>query len=290
MIKLLKQNKLRGLTALASSCFLLFCFNAFAASDETSDSELTQKIEDVLMFDDQIKPNSSAKSELTFDPNKSHNIEKNQDTPLVDILVNEQRTIVNTDIRTKEKIAYNAANAKQYEAAIELFKQVIEAEPDNYYATFSLATIYQKLGQFKQAKALYYKLLQTNPENKEAIIGNVLSLMVEESPQSSLYILSRLAAQNPNSAYILVRSASAYAKAKNYDQAINMMHRAINLEPNRIDYKYNLAVIYDEAQNYDKALSVYNEVMRNYAEGSFDTNGIPIEKVRKRINTIKEKV
>lgn len=284
------QNKLRGLTALVLPCLLFFCLDVFAANNNTSDSELTQKIEDVLMFDEQIKPISQDKSELNFDPDKSHKIEQSQDAPLIDIIVNEQRTIINTDIRTKEKIAYNAANAKQYEAAIELFKQVVEAEPDNFYAAFSLATIYQKLGQFKQAKALYYKLLQTNPENKEAIIGNVLSLMIEESPQASLYVLSRLASQNPNSAYILARTASAYAKAKNYDQAINMMHRAINLDPTRIDYKYNLAVIYDEAQNYDKALSVYNEVMHNYAEGSFDASGIPIDKVRKRINTIKEKV
>ncbi len=265
--------------------------NSYAANKykltSNIDNDLTQKIESTLLLESDGKTVIQPKSDINFDPNKSHQIQADSDSTLIDIVINDRPTKVNADIRTKEKIAYNAANAQQYEASIELFKQVIDAEPDNYYAMFSLATIYQKLGQFSKAKALYFKLLQNNPENKEEIIGSVLSLMIEESPKQASYVISRLAMQNPNSAFMASKAAQANAKVKQYDQAISFIRKSLAIEPDNLEYKYNLALIYDEAQDYQKALSSYSDVVKNY---KVSANNIPLDQIRARMETLKDKV
>lgn len=207
----------------------------------------------------------------------------------IEMKVNEVKKSININTRTKEKMAYNATLTGQYEVAIELYKQVIAAEPDNNYALFSLATIYQKVGQLRQAKALYYRLLQNNPDNKDEIISNILSTLSEESPRDALYLLTRLAAAHPESPYILVQTALAYSSVKNYEKAADLLRQAIELDPERLDYKYNLAITYDKAGNYEKAFAAYQEVTRNYNDSKF-ASAIPLQAVKLRLETIKDRI
>ncbi len=248
---------------------------------EISDSELAQEIEKTLIFNDKSDLEKRI-SDITIDKNP----QKNDDKPLIDMIVKESHIKLNTDIRTKEKLAYDAANQKQYEAAIELYKQVLESESENYYAAFSLATIYQKLGQFSQAKILYFQLLKNDPQNKDAIINNILALLIEESPKDAVYVLSRLSSQNPQIDYIAYQTAIAYNKNGNNLLAIDYINRAIALNPQNILYKYNLAIFYDQAGDYEKAVSIYAELIRN----NQTQEQIPLNQVQKRLETIKNKV
>jgi tetratricopeptide (TPR) repeat protein len=174
----------------------------------------------------------------------------------------------------------------QYEVAIELYKQVIKSEPENLYAKFSLGVVYQKLGQNRQAKTIYYELLKSDAENKEEVVGNLLAILVDESPKDAIYLLSRLTAENPKSSYILAQAAIAYDKEKNYNQAIDLLKRAVICDPNRVDYKYNLAVIYDKTGDYDNAFSLYSEVIKK-SNGS--DQSIPLDQIRKRVEFIRNK-
>jgi Flp pilus assembly protein TadD len=265
------------------------------SNDDISTNEIMQEIEKTLLFSD------TEKTAINFDKNKdskknsSINLTaglSNQNPaakPLVDIAVAEP-IITSLDIREKERLAYNAIATGQYEVAIELYKNVIEAESDNGYAKFALAVVYQKIGQTRQSKVLYYQLLKDNNGNKEEIIGNLLSILVEESPRDAIYLLSRLVAQNPKSAYIAAQASIAYGNIKNYDRAIEVLQRAVALDPERLDYKYNLAVIYDQTASYDKALEMYSEVSKNYDENDKLASAIPIYQIRNRIESIKNKI
>jgi len=257
-----------------------------------STNDIIREVEKTLLFSDDekskmeiIKNQLNQKSDFkiitrTKDESRDGDIE---------IKVNETKQQNNIDARTKEKLAYNATLNGQYEAAIELYKQVIETEPDNNYALFSLAILYQKISQFRQAKVVYYKLLQNNPDNKEEVIGNILATLAEESPRDALYLLMRLANTHPYSDYILMQTALAYDNVKNYSKAIEFLQRAIALNEERIDYKYNLAIIYDKTGNYEKALNGYSEVLRYYQNNQYSP-AIPIEATKLRIETLKEKI
>lgn len=190
-------------------------------------------------------------------------------------------------ITDKQKMAYAAMLVNQYEVALELYKQVLKAEPKNGYAKFGMAVCYHKMGQYRQAKNLYSEILKTNPANKEEVIGNFLEVVVEESPNDAIYLLARLSSQNPKSSFILARSAMAYDKIGKADQAIMLLSRAVAMDPDNAEYKFNLAVIYDKSKDYRNALDMYQQVVSSYIESDDIDQTIPITEVKNRIDYIK---
>ncbi|MBM5782010.1 MAG: tetratricopeptide repeat protein [Pelagibacterales bacterium] len=283
--KFLTFNKL----AVALLFFVLqtIAFNSFASNPELSE-EIVKEIESSLLFDKEssqdieiYKPTAKKekKPDITIDrgsAKESNNIIK------IDITESSDKPL-NLSIIEKQRIAYNTALIEQYEVAIELYKQIIKADSSNEYAKFSLAVIYQQIGQLKQAKELYYELLRNNPSNKDEIIENLLSVLVEESPRDSVYLLSRLSSENQKSSYLKAQLALAYDKVKEYDKAIYVLKQAIEIDPSKIEYRYNLAVIYDKTANYEKALENYYYVIKNYDNSQF----IPLEQIKERIESIK---
>jgi tetratricopeptide (TPR) repeat protein len=204
----------------------------------------------------------------------------------IDIIISDSKAI-NLDVREQEKLAYNAYEVDQYEVAIQLYKQVINAEPDNYNAKFALAITYQQMGQLTQAKNIYHDLLKSDFDKKDEIISNLLTILIEESPRDAVYVLTRLLKQNPQSPIILAQSAIAYEKLKDYEKAVTALQTAVSLDQGNIIYKYNLAVIYDKISQYEKALDLYSAVMKNNSEESRE---IPMDQVKKRIEFIKARI
>lgn len=264
-----------------------FVQNSLAQNPELNES-IVKEIESTLLFDE--KSNEELKFYKKKSGDKKSDIVINRGSPAkvsgaeIKIDITDQK-VGNFNIREKEKFAYNASLIEQYEVAIKLYKDVLVSEPNNAYAKFSLAVLYQKIGQLAQAKTLYQELLKNDPANKEDIVGNLLAILIEESPKDAIYLLSRLATQNPKSSYILAQSALAYDKVENYEQALNMLKRAITYQPERVDYKYNLAVIYDKMGNYAKAIESYSEVIKTYDNNNHQLTSI--DQIKKRIESIK---
>ncbi len=270
--------------------FILFLltasFNQAFAKEYVSSDQVIKQIEKSLLFDkdsrQKMEVYQSKNSGRSDDVVDAGNLSDEEKADIDIVVVNPKAG--NMDAREKEKLAYNATLVSQYEVAVELYKQVLLKEPKNSYAKFSLAVVYQKMGQLKQAKNIYYEILQTNPDNREEIVENLLGVLIEESPKEATYVLARLAAQNPNSGRILAQSALAYDKIQNYSQAIELLKSATVLEPERLDYRYNLAVIYDKMQDYKNAIEIYADVVKNY---SVKYNSIPLSSVKERLEFIK---
>ncbi len=262
------------------------------AENYVATSDVVKEIEKTLLFDkgarqelNVYKPKETRKKNNLVINHGGDSKDKDYSNSDIQIIVADPK-VSSSDVREKEKLAYNAALIGQYEVSIELYKQVIKSEPENLYAKFSLGVVYQKLGQNRQAKTVYYELLKSDAENKEEIVGNLLAILVDESPKDAIYLLSRLTAENPKSSYILAQAAIAYDKEKNYSQAIDLLKRAVTCDPNRLDYKYNLAVIYDKTADYDNAFSLYLEVIKK-SNGS--DQSIPLDQIRKRVEFIRNK-
>lgn len=286
------MKSIKNLLTISAFFLVAFAPRAEAVDTDVSTTDLVKELEKSLIFDEdsrtQIdfykKQNVKTKSEFTIKAGSTEEQEKLQSQ--VDIVVVDSK-IDSASMVEKERMAYNASLIGQYEVAIQLYKAVLLSDPENSYAKFSLAIIYQKIGQYKQAKTLYYELLKSNADNQEEIVGNILSVLIEESPRDAIYLLSRLAVQNPKSPSILAQAAIANEKVKNYDQAISLFSKAIALDQDNISYKYNLAVIYDKTAQYEKALDLYSNVAKNYSD---DNNTVPFDQVQKRIESIRNKL
>ena len=255
---------------------------------DISTSEAVDQIQKTLLFSDQDaarKKSLEMKSSLVID--RSDRELKKQS---VKILIVDPSSKTTQQNEQKQTLAYNAAIAGQYEVAVELYKQILKSDPDNNNASFALAACYQKLGQYKQAKLIYYKLLKydwKDEQIKNELIGNFIEVVVEETPNDAIYLLDRLSAQNPQSAYIMAGAAMAYDKINKSDQAILLFKRAISLDPNQVKYKFNLAIIYDKNADYQNALYYYQDVIKAYISDGNLGDSIPLEQVKQRVDFIR---
>lgn len=260
-----------------------------------SNSELGNEIEKKLLFtketqeqfdvyNEEYGSNKLSEPTLGSAPEVKKDEEKTY-TPEDLNIVMIDRVKIDKDMREKEKLAYNAVLVGQYEIAVELYKEIIQKEPKNLYAKYSLAVVYQRLNQYKQAKNIYYELLKADAENRDEIINNIIAIIIEETPREAIYILNRLTKQNPQAANMFASMGLAYEKIGEYDQAIISYIKAYELDRNNMTYCYNLGVLYDQAKNYEKAVEMYVMVLKNV---DYTNNDIAVESVRNRLEKLKQ--
>lgn len=274
---------------LTNLVFLLLSLSevSFAKQDKDKIKEgdiLINEIENLLLFSQKEKEkigyfnevNSGDENQVSTENNR-FNIQSFQT----------KKAKVNIATRKKEKIAYNLFSSGQYEASKELYKQILEDEPENDYAKYSLAVIYQKMRQFSEAKKLYMEILKSDSIDRENVIANVLTIISEESPRTAVNFLSRLSSQHPNSGYLMAQTGLIYEKVKQYDKAIIHLKKATQNSPSRLDYRYNLAIIYDKNKNYKEAIESYYDVVKGYSRNKKWQKNIPIKQVRSRIQKLK---
>lgn len=283
------------------STLLLLFFSFYQSANakinkEASTSEVIKEIEKTLLFDqDSRKKINVYKNDRTVKKSDyvikaggfDEGFEDDKEEKSIEIIVVDPKSSSFT-LRKKEKLAYNAALIGQYEVAIELYKQILRVEPNNEYSKFSLAVVYQKFGQLNKSKTLYRDLLKKGVHNEDEVIGNLLAILIEQTPKDASYLLARLSIQSPKSSYILAQAAVVYDKMKKYSDATSLLERAIYLDPQNIGYKYNLAIAYDKSMKYDLALAKYLDVVDSFRDG--DDRLIALDQVKARIQAIRGSV
>ncbi len=277
----------------------LFQINFALAENIFDNNSIAKDIEKSLLFDKQSKeqfdiyanespPSQDSVKSIIVGTKEKPDIKKNKKDKEkdkesdLDIAVND-KTKIDYKLKEKEKLAYNAVVAGQYEIAIELYKLVLAKDPKNNYAKYALATVYQKLGQYRQSKNIYQDLLKQEPENKQEIINNIIAIMIDESPREASYLLSRLSQQNPDSTFIYANAALANEKIGNYNKAIEYYQKAVSIEPENSVFYYNLAVLHDKIKQYSKAIDYYNLTVKNYNNDP----SISISEVQDRVTNLK---
>lgn len=261
--------------------------NALSTNDSSNSKASKGKLS-VKAVSDSDNSSDDGSDDSSDNKGDDKNSDNADDEPKVDIKVTDVK--VNQKNAKRSQLAYNAMVAGQYEAAVELYKRVVQSDPKDQYAQFSLAVCYHKLAQYKQAKTIYYNLLKSDYENKNEVIGNLLEIIVQESPNDAIYVLAKLSVTDPGAAYILARSAAAYDKLQKPEQAIVLLSEAIEADPTNADYKANLAVIYDKKGDYKNAFNMYNSAVEAYLANG-DSNQLNIvDQLKQRAEFIKDKI
>jgi len=289
-----KKNKFNKIKFL--SCLLLTAVFSESANAQMvfSNSDISREIEKNLLFDKSTQEkfdvyNNEYGENLVDKPTMGEAPTKDEEekkyTPEEMSIVLVDKVKIDKDIREKEKLAYNSVLVGQYEIAIEIYKEILQKEPKNLYAKYSLGVVYQRLNQFKQAKNIYYELLRGDAENKDEVINNIIAILIEESPREAIYLLNRLTIQNPQKHFLFASMALAYEKISDYELAIKNYVKALELDYTNVNYRYNLGVLYDQNKEYEKALEMYANVVKNNDNSNSE---IAIDSVKRRIEKIKQ--
>lgn len=188
---------------------------------------------------------------------------------------------INVDYELEK--AYNAAIAGRSDAAIILYKNVLEVDPNNKNALFGLATTYHRAGQLDQARPLYAKLLSIDPNHRDGL-NNFLVLLADEAPEDALGQLKKLQETNPTFSPIPAQMAIICQKLGLTDQALENMSHAIELSPENLTYRYNFAIMLDKQHKYDEAAKFYQQIVQAYQRGEVTPGNI--QKIQQRLTFI----
>jgi tetratricopeptide (TPR) repeat protein len=186
-----------------------------------------------------------------------------------------------------------ALDAKQYDAAVELFTKAVAADPKDYAAHFHLALSYSLLGKDAQAIAEYKTTLELKPELYEAELNIGVSMTRAKDAASAIPYLKSAAAKKPvefrpafylaqallahgdlaeaQAAYVTALGINAtsapaelglgqvLARQNNLTEAEPHYRKAAQLDPGYKPALLELAQLYEAAHQPAQAIAIYRE-------------------------------
>jgi Flp pilus assembly protein TadD len=161
--------------------------------------------------------------------------------------------------------AFRALDLERYEAANDMFSNLVREYPRDERALMGQAVALQKLGRDAESARVYEQLLSVNPDNVSAMT-NYLGLMRKQNPSAAIRRLSEMMAKYPRNGTLAAQTGLAYAGAGSYTDALRYLNYAATLEPGNPGHYYNLAIVAERMnntvlaiKNYEKALDVSSE-------------------------------
>lgn len=266
--------------------FLLVSVYAYATEEGSSLGVVEQVEKNLIYSKEVIKPE---KSDIIikkggWDEDDTKKIEEANNPENKKIKTEVNKSTDDTRILALKRKAFDAINVKQYEIAVKLYKDVLKIDKNDIYAKLGLATAYQYLGQYKQAKPLYLEVMEVFPTDQQ-VMANLLAIVSNETPYEAVYLLSNIADRNLTSPLIQAQTSIAYSKIENYKKAIEYLTRAIELDEDNLEYRYNLAVLHDLNKNYSQAKNMYKSLL---SMGDIDKYNLPIKDIQDRIKFLEK--
>lgn len=147
---------------------------------------------------------------------------------------------------------------KKYNKSIQIFKDLISIQEDNFLAYYGLGSCYNDLGRNDKAIEAFNNAIKIKPDYSDAYFGIGLLLDYKEDDDCEKYYLKTLEYE-PNHYWANANLGPYYEKKENFDLALKYSLKAHEVEPNGALISFNLGVIYAKMKNYEEALKFYKE-------------------------------
>jgi tetratricopeptide (TPR) repeat protein len=146
-----------------------------------------------------------------------------------------------------------ALDAKQYDRALELFRQATAADPKDYAAHFQLALAYSLLGRDGDAIPLYKTALELHPGMYEAELNLGLSLMRTNHPAEAVEPFKAAAEQRPKEFRPAFGLAQALYNTDRFPEAEAAYQKAVALDSRSAPAESGLAMSLIQQKRADDA-------------------------------------
>lgn len=169
--------------------------------------------------------------------------------------------------------AYQSFLSGDTGAAQQLYQKVLQQEPNNRDALLGLAAIAMKQKQAGQAAAYYGKLLDLDPADPEALAAQI-GLQGQTDPAQSESRLKKILLQNPQADAAHFALGNLYAQQSRWAEAQQSYFRAYSSAPGNADYAFNLAVSLDHLNQGKLALDYYQRALAQPGPANFDKSSV----------------
>lgn len=150
-------------------------------------------------------------------------------------------------------LARSAVQSGDFDTAA-LFYEKILAQQWSFELVYEMIELYGKREQYKRVDQLYSSILKKEPENEQAALGRVHSLLLLNQEQEALAELTRIRAFSNKPTDIDLISSRVFIQTGHFDKA-NVLLEKIIAKADSAAARYMLAVIRYEADKREAALA-----------------------------------
>ena len=194
-----------------------------------------------------------------------------------------QKTNKTDPIAEKLDQAWQAYDDGRYSSAKNLYIEVLNSEENNRDALLGLGAIAVMEKDYAPARDIYMSLLEQDPRDPIAIAA-IASLQSDGvSLQGDEKFLQNMLLKNPNAAHLNFALGNVYAQQEKWKSAQQSYFKAWQQDIENADYIFNLAVSLDQLGKTEQAINLYRESLSksNNKQISFSR-----EDVQKRITEL----
>ena len=165
--------------------------------------------------------------------------------------------------------------AKQYEAAINKYKQISNKTPE---VTMAIANCYWEMNKYKQANEYYLEILAQNPNNKEALANSAYAyfsmndfekakataqklLSIDKNSKEANEIIANIT-QTQNNA--MLEDLIVDYDSGDYQECIDNANKLLAKDSNNMYALYYKGLSYDELKKTDDAIKQYKTLISKH--------------------------
>jgi len=181
--------------------------------------------------------------------------------------------------------AWNKYEQGDYVNASILYKKVLQHESNNHDALLGLGAISVQQNSLDQAQRYYFKLLNLNPEDPDAIAALSSMDPVGQSEFNELKI-KELLERNQKSAPLNFALGNLYVKQRKWSEAQKAYFNAWAFDRTNPSYTFNLAVSLDHLGKLREAKKFYEKSLYLAGETNAGFSKLSVKKRLQQINAM----
>jgi tetratricopeptide (TPR) repeat protein len=172
--------------------------------------------------------------------------------------------------------------SKNYKAALELYQQFLQNNPDNFLVLKDIGLTQQKLGEYDKALESFQKYLEKRPNDSRVLyeIGQVY--IIKNQMDKALEYFEKTIEANPEDPNAYYNVAEVYFSSDNMEKSIEYYNKALEIQPDFVESYFKLALVYLKLNDKAKAL----EYMEKFLEIEPDSDRA--ELIKAEVKRLKE--
>lgn len=171
-----------------------------------------------------------------------------------------QRSVANAALLKK---AETALDAKQYDNAADLLKQVVVADPKDFQAWTQLANVHLLQNKLADAEGEYFRAIDLRSDYFPALLNLGRTEIAQHRDEIAVDVLTKAVKLRATSAETNYLLGESYLQLKKGSLAVPFLNEALRLDPNGMaEAHLRLALLYNGAGMKDKAAAEYEAFLK----------------------------
>ncbi|MBP0026816.1 tetratricopeptide repeat protein [Roseofilum sp. Guam] len=157
--------------------------------------------------------------------------------------------------------AEEARKAGNFQAAEEIWRQVIEQDPNNAPAYLGLGNRLRDQNKLEEAIAAYEKAIEVDPNYAFAYVGLGNALRSDDQLEAAKTQYEQAIELNPNLPGVYWNLGNVLTELGNLEPAIAQFRIALKLKPDSVPVYNDLGDVLLQLGNVEEAIAIYNEAI-----------------------------